>query len=112
LIMGTDVRVTIVGDRALAADIRTSGRTIDWRAVAPDEVSYRPVAVPERVLNACVELCRQAGLLYAAFDFIRESNGRWVFLEVNPSGQWGWIEQATGLPITQTIVDLLARPGR
>jgi glutathione synthase/RimK-type ligase-like ATP-grasp enzyme len=103
--------VTLVGDRALAADIRTRGRAIDWRAVSPDAVSYRPVEVPERVVNACVDLCRQAGLLYAAFDFIRESSGRWVFLEVNPSGQWGWIEQAAGLPITGAIVDLLASPG-
>jgi hypothetical protein len=31
-----------------------------------------------------------------------------VFLEVNPSGQYGWIEQATGLPITRTLADLLA----
>jgi hypothetical protein len=30
-----------------------------------------------------------------------------VFLEINPSGQYGWIEGLTGLPITQAIAELL-----
>jgi glutathione synthase/RimK-type ligase-like ATP-grasp enzyme len=110
--VGTDVRVTLVGARALAADILTRGDAIDWRAVPPDQVSYRPVAVPAPIISACVRLCRNVGLLYGAFDFVRQPDGRWVFLEVNPSGQWGWIEQATGLPITKAIVDeLVDRPG-
>lgn len=33
---------------------------------------------------------------------------RYVFLEANACGQWGWIQNATGLPICETLVDLLA----
>jgi hypothetical protein len=32
---------------------------------------------------------------------------RYVFLELNSSGQWAWIGQATGLPLCETLVDLL-----
>jgi hypothetical protein len=35
-------------------------------------------------------------------------SGAWTFLEINPGGQYGWIEDATGLPITDALADLLA----
>ena len=50
---------------------------------------------------------RGLSLTYGALDFIVTPDGEHVFLEINPSGQWGWIEEATGLAITNTIVDLL-----
>jgi hypothetical protein len=34
-------------------------------------------------------------------------DGRYVFLEINPSGQYLWIEDNTGLPISSAICDLL-----
>jgi len=34
-------------------------------------------------------------------------SGDWVFLEINPNGQWAWIENETGLPIASAIADAL-----
>lgn len=31
----------------------------------------------------------------------------YVFLELNPNGQCGWIEQATGMPLFHTLALLL-----
>ena len=31
-------------------------------------------------------------------------------LEVNPTGQFGWLEGTVGVPITDALVDLLSRP--
>jgi len=33
----------------------------------------------------------------------------YVFLELNPSGQWLWIEDLTGLPISAELENLLCR---
>jgi hypothetical protein len=33
-----------------------------------------------------------------------------VFLEVNPAGQYLWVEAETKLPITAALIDLLGRP--
>jgi hypothetical protein len=33
-------------------------------------------------------------------------DGALVFLECNPGGQYGWIEDATAAPITAAIADL------
>jgi hypothetical protein len=34
-------------------------------------------------------------------------DGRYVFLELNPNGQWAWIERETGMPLCEALVDLL-----
>jgi glutathione synthase/RimK-type ligase-like ATP-grasp enzyme len=104
---GMDVRVTVAGDHVFATDIVAPADPVDWRAAPPEAVTYRPADLPAEVAGLCVELCRSAGLAYGAFDFVRQPGGRHVFLEVNPSGQWGWIEHATGQPITSAIVDAL-----
>jgi hypothetical protein len=49
------------------------------------------------------------GLIYGAFDLIVTPEGRYVFLEINPSGQFMWLEYATGLEITAELADLLIR---
>ena len=43
---------------------------------------------------------------------ILTSSGDYIFFEVNPSGQWLWIEHLTGLPISRAIAELLANPSK
>jgi hypothetical protein len=43
-------------------------------------------------------------------DFIVTPEGQHVFLEVNPAGQYMWVESKTGLPITAALVDALSTP--
>jgi glutathione synthase/RimK-type ligase-like ATP-grasp enzyme len=106
---GIDVRVTVVGETVFGTDIYVADDTLDWRGAPPESVRYRVTELPNEVIQNCFALCREAGLTYGAFDFVRQPSGRYVFLEVNPSGQWGWIEYATGQPITAAIVDTLAQ---
>jgi predicted ATP-grasp superfamily ATP-dependent carboligase len=48
-------------------------------------------------------------LVYGAIDFRRdERDGRFRFLEINPAGQWLFVEQQTGQPIAAAIADELA----
>jgi glutathione synthase/RimK-type ligase-like ATP-grasp enzyme len=104
---GIDVRVTVAGEHVFATDIAAPPGYLDWRAAPWETVSYHPVDLPAEVKKCCLEMCRIAGLTYGAFDLVRQPSGRHVFLEVNASGQWGWIEQATGQRITEAIVDCL-----
>ena len=104
---GTDVRVTVVGQQTFATDIDAPAGYVDWRAAPRETVTYRPTDLPAEVVERCLELCRIAKLSYGAFDFVRQPGGRYMFLEVNPSGQWGWVERATGQRITEAIVDIL-----
>lgn len=44
---------------------------------------------------------------FAAFDLVVTPKDEIVFLEMNPSGQFVWIEELTGMPITDTLIDFL-----
>jgi hypothetical protein len=50
--------------------------------------------------------CEGQALLYGALDFIVTPSGEWIFLEINPNGQWAWIKPSRHL-ITAAIAELL-----
>jgi hypothetical protein len=105
-----ELRVTVVGRRAFAAEIRSQGshRTRhDWRHYDFYGTQYAPHDLPPDVEGRCVRLVERLGLTYGAIDMIVTPDGRYVFLEINPSGQYLWIEAATGLPISDAVCDLL-----
>lgn len=70
-------------------------------------MEHVPCEVPDTVARACLALDRSLGLAYSAIDMVLTPDGRYVFLEINPSGQFGWIESVTGLPLIETLADLL-----
>jgi glutathione synthase/RimK-type ligase-like ATP-grasp enzyme len=111
---GVDVRVTVVGDRLFPAEIdaRKTASPEDFRAVWR-EAPMAPCALPAAVERALRALVAELGLRFAAIDLRRRDDGEHVFLEVNPSGQWLFVEERTGLPITEAVARLLAgRRGR
>ena len=46
--------------------------------------------------------------MYGAIDVRRTDEGEYYFLEVNPAGQWMFVETRAELPISQAIADFLA----
>jgi len=112
---GVDVRVTVVGRRLFACriDARRTASPEDFRPVV-DQARLTRCAVPRPVAAGLLRLMDALGLVYGAADFrVREPDGSWHFLEVNPAGQWLGFEERTGLPITQAVAALLAgRPRR
>ena len=57
-------------------------------------------------------LVKALGLCFGAIDLVLTPDGRYVFLEINPSGQWEWIESLTGLPISEALCDLFLQLAR
>lgn len=105
-----DVRLTVVGDRILAARKTTAeDDDVDVRFASPAS-PWRPTDVPPRVADGVRAYMRDAQLAYGAFDFAEDADGTWWFLECNQSGQFGFVEVETGQPIARTIADWLARP--
>lgn len=103
-----DLRVTIVGDEIFPAAIHTgsSSYKADFRMdmnTTLVESTKLPAEIHEKLLN----FMRHLGLEYGAIDMRLTPDGRYVFLEINPSGQWLFIEQRTGQPITESFTSLL-----
>jgi glutathione synthase/RimK-type ligase-like ATP-grasp enzyme len=105
-----DVRVTVVGERLFAAEIDTPGRAprVDHRSRIA-RARFRAVHLPRDVEAKVRRLVARLGLAYAAVDLVRRPDGEHVFLEVNPSGEWLFVERRTGQRITAAVADLVAR---
>ncbi|WP_171109423.1 MULTISPECIES: ATP-grasp ribosomal peptide maturase [Streptomyces] len=103
-----EVRLTVVRDRMFAAAIHAGSDASheDWRSDY-GALTYSVTAVPGEVAAGMRRLMNRLRLRYGAADFIVDPEGHWTFLEVNPCGQWDWIQGATGLPIAEAIADEL-----
>jgi hypothetical protein len=105
-----ELRVTVVGGQVFAAEIhsQSSNRSrFDWRRYDLHSTPHRVHQLPEKVAQQCVDLVARSRLVYATIDLILTPDERYVFLELNSAGEYGWIESLTGLPISEAIADYL-----
>lgn len=105
-----DVRVTVVGNRIFACRIdsqATSETKIDWRRGAGVDLHHEPLELDEETSRQLLSLVRHFGLRFAAVDLALNNEGGYTFFEVNPNGQWAWIEEITGQPLAAALVDEL-----
>ena len=106
----SELRVTVVDGEVFAAEIcsQESHRTAaDWRRYDDEHCVLRPHRLPDAVAGRCVALTRALGLRFGAIDLVLTPDGRYVYLEINPNGQYLWTEDATGLAISAAIATLL-----
>jgi glutathione synthase/RimK-type ligase-like ATP-grasp enzyme len=101
-----DLRVTVIGERLFAAAARGEEYELDIRFNLA--AKYRPHELPDEVEQRLFALMRRLGLEYGAVDFRLTPEGEYVFLEVNPAGQFLYIEKATEQPIARALAEHLA----
>lgn len=110
-----ELRITVVGQKVFAAEIhsqQTKHTRHDWRRYDLSNTPHFPHALPPEMEERCIRLVERQELCYGAIDMILTPDGRYVFIEINPSGQYLWIEHETGLPISQAICEfLIGGPG-
>lgn len=107
-----EVRATVVGTRIFAGRINSQAHAdsiVDWRH-RPFDMEREPHALPAEIGEAILAFMQAFGLVYGAFDFIVTPEGRYVFLEINPGGQYMWVEAKTDMPITEALADALCGP--
>jgi MvdD family ATP-grasp ribosomal peptide maturase len=106
-----ELRVTVVGQSIFAASIdsQSSERaTYDWRRDGVGLLKeWQPYELPEDIKTRLLQLMDFFGLNYGAVDFIVTPGGRHIFLEVNPVGEFFWLERSPGLPISKAMADVL-----
>ena len=108
-----ELRVTVVGDQVFAAKISPSETssfgTVDWRnpKFVKELKCSSAAEISKEVSDICLKMMNVLGLGFAAFDFAVDEQNDLYFFEVNPNGQWYWIESSTGMLISDAIVDTL-----
>lgn len=105
IIRSADVRATFIGQQCFATDIKADSSVVDWRD--PDlALSYSACSLGTEVEKMCRAMLKRLGLVYGAFDFVRTIDGELVFLEVNPTGEWAWLEDRLGFPMRDAFIQL------
>jgi hypothetical protein len=100
---GTNIRVFVAGGRVLACEIATEH--LDYR---DDEAALITAhRLPDRMRGACLDIAARLDLVWTGMDFRLTPDGRYVFLEANPSPMFLGFEEKTGLPLTESLAALL-----
>ncbi len=102
-------RVTVVGDRSFEAAIYTTEEAKDdWRKHQfGSDVRFAKEKFPDDIKERCIRFLGHVGLRFGAFDFVESHDGEITYLELNPNGQYMWLEKDLGFPISEAIADEL-----
>lgn len=107
-----EVRVTVVAGEAFVAriDSQANARTmVDYRYYEAD-VAYSRANLPQEIVQRCCDFVASYGLAFGAIDLIAAADGRFVFLENNPVGQFIFVEELVPeLEISAAVADALIR---
>lgn len=104
-----ELRVTVMGRRAITARVlsqQTERGRLDWRR-AYDELVFKADVLPDEIAERCFALLDRLGLVFGCLDFIVTPEGEYIFLEVNQTGQFLFVEEATGQPLLDAFTELL-----
>lgn len=101
-----DIRVTIIGNKLFPVAITEDGCNIsgDWRKKDKDKLQYIPIELPNEVITKLKTMMDVLGLTFGGVD-LALSNGKYYFIEINPTGEWGWLVYGAKIDIHKAIVN-------
>jgi glutathione synthase/RimK-type ligase-like ATP-grasp enzyme len=102
-VVGTNIRAFVAGRRVLACEVRTE--TIDFRDT--DDPQILKHALPDEVAARCLQIAATLDLFWTGIDLRLTPEGRYIFLEANPSPMFLGFESRCGLPLTESLSALL-----
>ena len=107
-----DMRVAYIDGRLLPFEIRSNGGGIegDWRKTRKEDLQYSPSSLPGDVTDKLRDLMEALHLRYGGIDLARCGDVLY-FIEANPTGEWCWLQESTGVRICPLMVDVLMGEG-
>jgi len=107
-----EYRVTAVGDKVFSCliDSKKSFNETkhDWRHYDFENTPHYAKDLPQETTEKVVQLLKEYKLNYCAIDLIEDPNGIFYGVDINPMGQYLWIEDFTDMPISQAIAKWLS----
>src|SRR6185295_3684134 len=102
------LRITMFGEHCHAAMIEA--RELDWRVDV--NVPFHRHEPGAQLRHALEDVLRSLGLVMGIFDLKLTPDGDIVFFEVNPQGQFLFVEGLCEIPIAQSLGDYLVAQAR
>jgi glutathione synthase/RimK-type ligase-like ATP-grasp enzyme len=105
-----DVRITVVDNQVHAVFLyanENKKQRLDIRRNEMIDVRYAPAQLPAAVSKNLFRMLRSYRLRFAAVDMCIDKAGFWHFLEINPNGQWAWLDIAGSTNIAESLYQAL-----
>ena len=90
-----DVRITVIDEQMTAVVLEKKvedSQELDIRRDNMEGMHYRLIELPASVRKGIEHLMSHYRLRFAAIDMAIDFEGNWWFFEVNPNGQWAWLD--------------------
>lgn len=91
-----DIRLTVLDGQMVAAGLKAFDserkQRLDIRRFNMEDVEYEDIRIPDEIKSKVRILMDSYGIRFAAIDFARDFDGTWVYFEINPNGQWAWMD--------------------
>lgn len=106
-----DIRINVIGNKVYATALLSQEFEIsktDWRVwdvCDKFDLGHEKIELPSEIIKMCLKINKHYHLNFSAIDMILSKSGEYYFLELNPNGQWAWIEEKVGYPLRDSIID-------
>ncbi|MET3667208.1 hypothetical protein [Caulobacter sp. 1776] len=107
-----ELRVVVMGRSCFSARLDSQDHAdtmVDWRHAHHSNADLRAShhALDQAIQDACFEFMDAMDLVFGVFDFAVGKDGKTYFLEVNPMGQFLFLDTISSLPLLQIFADFL-----
>jgi len=91
-----DVRITVLDETMIAVALygedNNNLQRLDIRRNNMLDVKYSLIEIPSYVVNSITNFLKLYSLRFGALDFAVTEEEDWFFFEINPNGQWAWLD--------------------
>ncbi|MEM9907352.1 MAG: MvdC/MvdD family ATP grasp protein [Cyanobacteria bacterium P01_D01_bin.44] len=104
-----DVRINVIDSKVISVGIHASKedelQAVDIRRNNMKNVRYEPIELPKSVKEKILKLCRSYKLRFASVDMALTKDSNWIFFEINPNGQWAWLDLEGVTDIASSLIN-------
>lgn len=103
----THSRVVTVGKDVFSATLPAGDLPLDWRMSTAGHEGFIDVPAPDAVHDLARAAAAAVDVGYSAQDWVKDEQGAWWFIDLNPAGQWLFLPSGTAEPVSAAIASFL-----
>lgn len=100
-------RVVTVGDEVYSSTLPTGDLPLDWRMSTAGHEGFTEDPAPKAVHDLARVAAAALVVGYSAQDWVKDAQGAWWFIDLNPAGQWLFLPSGTADPVSAAIASFL-----
>ncbi|WP_437392726.1 MvdC/MvdD family ATP grasp protein [Olivibacter jilunii] len=107
-----ELRIIYVDGEFFTGKIQHKEMQTDWRITRGSSPSWERYPLPNEIKHKLRRMMQRLNLGFGAIDMIRNREGAYIFLEINPQGEWGMLQKELNYKIGETLAEKLIEHAR